>query len=90
MGTSSKIDSTFFRLGEVCSAVIVVLLLSHFYINASDDGRLIYTEIISVLEPVFSILLPISTNIWAPGRPQHLLYLDLVHWGRFWEALRIT
>ncbi|KAF9731899.1 hypothetical protein PMIN01_09828 [Paraphaeosphaeria minitans] len=62
MGTSSKIDSTFFRLGEVCSAVIVVLLLSHFYINASDDGRLIYTEIISVLEPVFSILLPISTK----------------------------
>jgi hypothetical protein len=62
MGTGSKIVSVIFRLGELCSAIIVVALLGRFFYlinltNASVNGRLIYAEVISALEIIFSILL---------------------------------
>jgi len=67
MGTGSKIASVLFRLGALCSAIIVVALLSRFFYlidlaNASANGRLIYAEVISVLDIVFSILLIIPAK----------------------------
>ncbi|KAJ4392717.1 hypothetical protein N0V91_011295 [Didymella pomorum] len=62
MGTGSKIASVLFRCGALCSAIIVVALLGRFFYllnlaNASANGRLIYAEVISVLEIIFSVLL---------------------------------
>jgi hypothetical protein len=67
MGTGSKIASVFFRLGELCSAIIVVALLGRFFYlldlaNGSANGRLIYAEVISVLEIIFSTLLIIPAK----------------------------
>lgn len=62
MGTGSKVVSVFFRLGEICSAIIVVALLGRFFYlehlgNASTNGRLVYAQVISALEIVAAILL---------------------------------
>lgn len=67
MGTGSKIVSVLFRLGELCSAVIVVALLGRFFYliniaNASANGRLVYAEVISALEITFSIILIIPAK----------------------------
>jgi hypothetical protein len=67
MGTGSKIASVIFRGGALCSAIIVVSLLGRFFYllnlaNSSANGRLIYAEVISVLEIIFSILLIIPAK----------------------------
>ncbi|PVH91265.1 hypothetical protein DM02DRAFT_606690 [Periconia macrospinosa] len=67
MGTGSKIVSVLFRLGELCSAIIVVALLGRsFYLiniaNASANGRLVYAEVISALEIIFSVVLIIPAK----------------------------
>jgi len=67
MGTGSKILSVLFRLGELCSAIIVVALLGRsFYLiniaNASANGRLVYAEVISALEIIFSVVLIIPAK----------------------------
>lgn len=67
MGTGSRVVSVLFRIGELCSAVIVVGLLGRFFYlahlgNASTNGRLVYAEVISALEIVFSIILIIPAK----------------------------
>jgi hypothetical protein len=62
MGTGTKIVAVLFRLGELCSAIIVVALLGRFFYlsdigGGSTNGRLVYAEVISALEIIFSILL---------------------------------
>jgi len=63
MGTGSKVLSVILRLGELCSAVVVTALLGRFFyvLNASPDGnansRLIYAEVISCLQILFSLVL---------------------------------
>ncbi|KAL5404254.1 hypothetical protein PMIN03_009294 [Paraphaeosphaeria minitans] len=62
MGTGTKVASVLLRFGELASAVIVVACLGRFFYylnftNVHANGRLIYAEVISALEIVFSLLL---------------------------------
>lgn len=62
MGTGSKVASVILRLGAFCSSVIVVACLGRFFYylnsaNAHANGRLVYAEVISVLEVIFALLL---------------------------------
>jgi len=63
MGTGSKVFSVILRLGELCSSIIVVALLSRFFYlthlgpDGSVHGRLIYAEVISCLEIISAIIL---------------------------------
>lgn len=64
MGTGSKVACVILRIGELCSAVIVVALLGRFFYyehlgNAPTNGRLVYAQVISALEIVASIFLMI-------------------------------
>lgn len=79
MGTGSKIASVIFRVGALCSAVIVVALLGRFFYllnltDASANGRLIYAEVISVLEIVFSILLIIPAKYSFYAFPLDIIF----------------
>jgi len=73
MGTGTKVFSVILRLGELCSSVIVVALLSRFFYllhlapDGSAGGRLIYAEVISCLEIIASILLliPFKYSFYA-------------------------
>jgi hypothetical protein len=74
MGTGSKVFSVVLRCGELCSAVIVTSLLSRFFYllslapgGESVDGRLIYAQVISCLEILFSIVLflPLKYSFYA-------------------------
>ncbi|KAF2185316.1 hypothetical protein K469DRAFT_708101 [Zopfia rhizophila CBS 207.26] len=73
MGTGSKVLSVILRLSELCSSVIVVALLSRFFYllhlaqDGSVEGRLIYTQVISCLEIIFSIVLipPATYSFYA-------------------------
>lgn len=73
MGTGSKIISVILRFGELCSSVIVVALLGRFFYllhlapDWSTDGRLVYTQVISCLELLSSIILivPLAYSFYA-------------------------
>jgi len=73
MGTGSKVISVILRLGELCSAVIVTALIGRFFylLIAAPDGdansRLIYAEVISCLQILFSIvlILPFKYSFFA-------------------------
>ncbi|KAK7190328.1 hypothetical protein DPSP01_006147 [Paraphaeosphaeria sporulosa] len=62
MGTGSKVASVILRFGAFASGVIVVACLGRFFYylnlaNAHANSRLIYAEVISVLEVIFALLL---------------------------------
>jgi len=63
MGTGSKVFSVILRLAELCSSIIVVSLLGRFFYlwhlgpNGSLNGRLIYAQVITALEIIFSLIL---------------------------------
>ncbi|KAH7110132.1 hypothetical protein B0J11DRAFT_599712 [Dendryphion nanum] len=74
MGTGSKVVSVILRFGELASAIIVVALLSRFFYllhiapdNGPTDGRLIYAQVISCLEMIFSLFLipPLKYSFYA-------------------------
>ncbi|CAH0019988.1 unnamed protein product [Clonostachys rhizophaga] len=60
-GTTHKVLSILFRLGELISAIIVVAILGRFSwlihpAHVSVDGRIIYTMVVASLGIVFSLL----------------------------------
>lgn len=62
MGTSSKIASVIFRLGElVCAAIVLGIIGRFLYVvnlgNGSVNGKLVYAEVIAALSIAFAILL---------------------------------
>ncbi|KAF3033733.1 hypothetical protein E8E12_000642 [Didymella heteroderae] len=79
MGTGSKIVAVVLRLGELCSAIIVVSLLGRFFYlsnrgGGSTNGRLVYAEVISALEIIFSILLIIPAAYSFYAFPLDLIF----------------
>lgn len=82
MGTGSKIVSVFLRLGALCSAIIVVGLLSRFFYllhvaNGPANGRLIYAAVVSVLSVIFSIILIVPAKYSFYAFPIDIVFFIL-------------
>ncbi|EKG15329.1 hypothetical protein MPH_07457 [Macrophomina phaseolina MS6] len=89
MGTGTKAFSVILRLGELSSAAIVVGLLGRFFYllhlapHESAEGRLIYAEVISCLQIIFSILLlpPLKYSFYAWPLDATLFICSIVAFG---------
>jgi hypothetical protein len=89
MGTGSKVFSVLLRVAEFCSSIIVVSLLGRFFYlvnlgpNGSIEDRLIYAQVISCLELLFSLILmpPLKYSFYAWPLDAILFICSMVAFG---------
>lgn len=61
MGTASKVFNVIFRLGELCSSVIVLGIVGHFLYIVGDSGtyadsRLVYAVVVASISTALSLI----------------------------------